>query len=95
MSHPKRVVADDEMLPEYDFSGAVRGKYYARYSKGTNVVLLEPDVAEAFPSAAAVNRALRLLLTLARAETSVANPTPRKKQRATAGLKRAAPRRRR
>ena len=51
----------DELLPHYDFSAGVRGKYAARYREGTNVVLLAPDVAERFPDAAAVNRALRLL----------------------------------
>jgi hypothetical protein len=61
---------DDDMLPEYDFSGAVRGKYYERYRQGTNVVLLEPDVAQAFKSSEAVNRALRLLLDLARQEVT-------------------------
>lgn len=50
------------MRAEYDFSGGVRGKYAKRYAQGTNVVLLEPDVAEAFPTARAVNAALRKLL---------------------------------
>lgn len=50
------------MRAEYDFSGGVRGKYAKRYAQGTNVVLLEPDVAEAFPTARAVNSALRKLL---------------------------------
>ena len=59
---------DDEMEPEYDFTGAVRGKYYERYQKGTNVILLEPDVAEAFKDSESVNRALRLLLDLAKHE---------------------------
>lgn len=56
---------DDEMLPEYDFSkmkGAVRGKYVDRYREGTNLVLLDPDVAAAFPDAKAVNDALRRVL---------------------------------
>jgi len=56
---------DDELQPEYDFSqmqGGVRGKYVERYRRGTNLVLLDPDVAEAFPDAKAVNDALRLLL---------------------------------
>ena len=57
---------DDGMLPEYDFSGAVRGKYAEQYREGTNVVLLEADVAQAFRDSEAVNRALRLLLQLAR-----------------------------
>ena len=50
---------DDEMLPEYNFSEGVRGKYYEPYKKGTNVVLLEPDVARFFRDSAAVNEALR------------------------------------
>jgi hypothetical protein len=53
--------AQDDILPQYDFSGGVRGKYAARYRDGTNVVLLEPDVAQRFPDAASVNRALRVL----------------------------------
>jgi hypothetical protein len=57
---------DDEMRPEYDFSHAVRGKHHAAYRAGTNVVLLDADVAEAFPDSASVNRALRLLIDLAR-----------------------------
>jgi hypothetical protein len=55
----------DEILPHYDFSAGVRGKYASRYREGTNVVLLEPDVAERFPDAAAVNRALRVLANAA------------------------------
>jgi hypothetical protein len=52
----------DEMRAEYDFSGAMRGKYAARYAQGTNLVLLEPDVAAEFSDAKAVNRALRAYL---------------------------------
>jgi hypothetical protein len=52
----------DTMRPEYDFSGGVRGKYVARYRAGTNVVVLAPDVAAAFGTSNAVNRALRALL---------------------------------
>lgn len=61
----------DEMRPEYDFSqlkGRVRGKYVERYRAGTNLVLLEPDVAAAFPDAQAVNEALRLLMKVARTQ---------------------------
>ena len=54
---------NDEMLPEYDFSGGIRGKYYERYRQGTNVVLLEPDVARAFHDSATVNAALRQYLS--------------------------------
>jgi hypothetical protein len=61
---------DDDLLPEYDFTGAIRGKYYERYQQGTNVVLLDPDVAQAFKDSESVNRALRLLLDLARHEVS-------------------------
>ena len=57
---------EDEMLPEYDFSDGERGKYAQHYASGTNVVLLSPDVAEAFPNAEAVNNALRALLNIAR-----------------------------
>jgi hypothetical protein len=56
---------EDDLRPEYDFSqmkGGVRGKYVERYREGTNLVLLDPDIAAAFPDAKAVNDALRLLL---------------------------------
>ena len=59
---------EDELRPEYDFSnmaGGVRGKYVERYRAGTNLVLLEPDIAQAFPTDASVNEALRLLLQIA------------------------------
>ncbi len=49
------------MRDEYDFSGAVRGKYASRFAQGTNIVVLDPDVAEVFGDAKAVNDALRLL----------------------------------
>jgi len=52
---------EDTMRPEYDFSKAVRGVTAARYAQGTNVVVLEPDVARLFPNATAVNEALRAL----------------------------------
>jgi hypothetical protein len=53
----------DEMRAEYDFRGGVRGKYYERYRQGTNVVLLEPDVAEVFHDSETVNLALRQFLS--------------------------------
>ncbi len=59
----------DDMLPEYDFAsmkGGVRGKYVNKYRAGTNLVLLDPEVAEAFPTDAAVNQALRAVLTMAK-----------------------------
>jgi len=53
----------NEMRTEYDFSKGVRGKYHKRLSKeGSNIVILDPDVAKAFPSSASVNEALRVVL---------------------------------
>lgn len=64
----------DELRDEYDFTpeqlrGAARGKYAERYARGTNLVLLDPDVAEVFPDAEAVNQALRALASVIRAHT--------------------------
>jgi hypothetical protein len=59
---------EDELRPEYDFAkmqGGVRGKYVQRYRSGTNLVLLDPDIAKAFPTDISVNEALRLLLQIA------------------------------
>lgn len=59
---------DDELRPEYDLQkllrNGVRGKYAERYRAGTNLVLLAPDVAEAFPNEEMVNEALRLVIQL-------------------------------
>lgn len=58
----------DELRPEYDLrvllKDSVRGKYVDRYRAGTNLVLLDPDVAKAFPDETAVNEALRLVIQL-------------------------------
>src|SRR3954454_6471863 len=54
---PEELEEDD--IPEMDLSGGVRGKYYERYMQGTNVVLLEPDIAQVFRDPAVVNQALR------------------------------------
>lgn len=60
---------EDELRPEYDLTrllkGGVRGKYADRYRAGTNVVVLAPDVAQAFPTEEAVNEALRLVMRMA------------------------------
>lgn len=56
---------DDEMRSEYDFSGGVRGKYYQAYQQSSNVVVLDPDVAEIFRDSVAVNEALRMLAKIA------------------------------
>ena len=58
--NPKRQRLEaNQMRAEYDFSGAVRGKYYQRYLESTNVVVLDPDVAKRFKNSTAVNEALR------------------------------------
>lgn len=78
----------DELRPEYDFdySKAVRGKYYKRLLKeGANVVVLEPDVAKAFRDSAAVNDTLRSLLRVARLSRRLtARQTRVARKRATA-----------
>lgn len=53
---------DDKMLDEYDFSNAEVGKFTKQYTEGTNIVILEPDVAKVFTSSAAVNEALRQII---------------------------------
>ena len=78
-SSKKRRADNDTMRPEYDFSKAVRGVTAARYAQGTNVVLLDPDVAELFPDTRAVNEALRTFARLARAV-----PKPRAQKKRTA-----------
>jgi hypothetical protein len=85
MRKAKSQAADADMLPEYDFSGAVRGKYYERFIRSSNVVLLEPDVAAAFPNSASVNQALRALASVARKSARVmrrpSSPTRRPNKR--------------
>ena len=94
---------NDELRPEYDFAsmkGGVRGKYFKRFREGTNIVLVEPEVAEAFPTEDAVNEALRGVLNTTRAvrrtgglpnkalqPTSRARrkPKPRRRSRAARG----------
>jgi hypothetical protein len=67
MSQEPEMTVDDEMRPEYDFSNGVRGKYYEAYQQSSNVVVLDPDVAEIFRDSASVNEALRLLAKIAKA----------------------------
>jgi hypothetical protein len=57
---------DADMLPEYDFSRGVRGKYARRYAAGSNVVVLAPDVSEVFPTSESANEALRALAAIIR-----------------------------
>jgi len=67
-SETQTTEVNDELRPEYDlrklFKNGVRGKHAARYKQGTNLVLLDPDIAAAFPDALSVNNALRLVLQL-------------------------------
>ena len=75
----------DELRHEYELArlkGGVRGKYYERAVAGTNLVLLEPDVARAFPDSSSVNRALRLL-------QDVAAKSARRTRKAANGRRRA------
>jgi hypothetical protein len=65
MKKPPSKGKTGEMRAEYDFSGGVRGKYVDRYRRGTNVVLLDPALADAFPDSKSVNDALRALLAVA------------------------------
>lgn len=70
---------DDDLRPEYDLSqlkGGVRGKYYRRASAGTNLVLIEGELADVFPDSESVNRALRLLVNTAAAAAGTASRRP-------------------
>jgi hypothetical protein len=69
MSHESEETVNDEIKPEYDFSGGVRGKYYEAYTQSSNVVILDPDVAEIFRDSTSVNEALRLLTKIAKSVT--------------------------
>jgi hypothetical protein len=73
---PSRVRERETMRPEYDFSKGVRNKYAARLKPGSQVVVLDPDIAAAFGDAKSVNRALRTLL-------SVVPPRARRSRRRT------------
>jgi len=67
--NPETQIENDEMLPEYDFSGGVRGKYYEAYKQSQNIsqnmIVLDPDVATVFKDSVSVNEALRMLLKIA------------------------------
>jgi hypothetical protein len=65
MKKPSRRRTPVEMRAEYDFTGGVRGKYAEQYRRGTNVVLLEPQLAEAFPDSKSVNDTLKAVLAVA------------------------------
>ena len=61
----KPIGVDSDMLPEYDFSEAIkrpRGRYAERYARGNNIVVLKPELAKIFPDSSSVNEALTLLV---------------------------------
>ena len=64
--HVSKVAGADEILPEYDFKRASRNKYASRYAAGSVVVVLEPDVAAAFPTSSEANEGLRALAQIIR-----------------------------
>jgi hypothetical protein len=71
---------DDDLRPEYDLSqlkGGVRGKYYRQATAGTNLVLIERELADVFPDTESVNRALRLLVNTAQAAAGTSRRRPR------------------
>ena len=62
----KKMQKDSDMLEEYDFINAVKGKYSSKYIEGSNIVVIEPDVAKYFPDHDSVNQALRSLSEIIR-----------------------------
>jgi hypothetical protein len=81
----RKVKSPNELRPEYkreDLGVGVRGKYFEEYRKGTNLILLSPDVARVFPTEEAVNEALRSLISLAEkstGRTSRSTESPKKR----------------
>jgi uncharacterized DUF497 family protein len=73
----KKMPKDLEMLEEYDFSQGIQGKYAAKYARGTNVVVIEPDVARVFPHHDSVNQALRSLAEIIKRQKKLANKEPK------------------
>ena len=68
----KRMQKDPDMLEEYDFSKGIQGKYGKKYAEGTNIVVIEPDVAKIFPDHDSVNQALRSLAKIIRRQKKLA-----------------------
>jgi hypothetical protein len=91
MKKPVEPRSQDDLRSEYDFAsmkGGLRGKHYERYRKGSNVVLLQPDVAEAFPTEDAVNEALRGILRTTRAVRQIGGLSDRTLRPASGASKR-------
>jgi uncharacterized protein len=79
-----KMARKDEMRAEYvreDLGEGIRGRYYERYQEGTNLILLDPDVAAAFPASESVNQALRSLIEVARRSTGGRKPSAGAKRR--------------
>jgi hypothetical protein len=72
MKRVKKKKPDEEMLDEYDFSQGVRGKYGERVAQGSNVVVLDPDVAAVFSDSVSVNEALRALAQIIHSQSGKA-----------------------
>lgn len=66
------------MLDHYDFTGGVRGKYAAEYAKGTNVVVIAPDLTKVFPDSEAVNQALRALVRISGEASQATKPAKKR-----------------
>ena len=69
----KKMQKDSEILEEYDFSQGIQGKYAGKYAAGTNVVVIEPDIAEIFPDHESVNLALRSLAEIVKRQEKLVN----------------------
>ena len=76
MSPENNRIEADEMRPEYDLRAGVRGKYYQHYRQGTNIVLLDSDVAAVFRDSESVNQALRVLIKAASQLEATTSPKP-------------------
>jgi hypothetical protein len=74
MNQESKDEREPEMLEEYDFSNGVRGKYAARFARGSQVVVLDPDVAQVFSDSESVNRALRALVEIIQDQSEKAHP---------------------
>ena len=84
----KKVKQSDDLRPEYrkeDLGQGIRGKYFESYQKGTNLVLLNPDVAKVFPTEDAVNKALRSLIALAQKSTGLTTQSTGRAKKLRAG----------
>ena len=78
----------DELRPEYkrkDLGPGIRGKHFEEYQRGTNLVLLSPDVAAAFPTDKAVNEALRSLIEVAQRSAGLTQRSTGRAKRRRAG----------